>query len=140
MSMVAFSSSSRKAGIFICFLEMCLIQNRSQINPLLNELMVNRKLVVFEYVHFEYSVSFFSLKFRKVKQALYDLRKWGIFSPECGNESFGSQSELIFKIRFLKTPNYICFIDSSVRRYLGQHCLPRAISNVHGKDGQESSN
>lgn len=67
MSVVAFSSPSRKTGMFICFLEMRLTLSRSQINPLLNELMVNRKLVFFEYVHFEYSVSFFNLKFRKVK-------------------------------------------------------------------------
>jgi hypothetical protein len=68
------------------------------------------------------------------------LENEAFFFPEYENESFGSQSELIFKFRFLKTRNYIRFIDSSVRRYLGQHCLPRAFSNVHGKDGQESSN
>ena len=63
MSVVAFSSPSHKTGIFICFLEMRLILSRSQINPLLNELMINRKLVFFEYVHFECLVSFFNLKF-----------------------------------------------------------------------------
>lgn len=46
--------------------------------------MINRKLVFIEYVHFEYSVNFLNLKFRKVREVLYyidyELRKWDIFS------------------------------------------------------------
>lgn len=33
--------------------------------------MVNRKLVFIEYVHFKYSVNFFYLKFRRVREILY---------------------------------------------------------------------
>ena len=57
---------------------MRLILSKSQINPLLNELMINRKLVFFEYVHFECLVSFFNLKFGR----------WNRYSMTLENEAF----------------------------------------------------